>query len=353
MTATLEINLKKIENNVSIIKNLCDENNIEITGITKMFSGDPKIANMYLSGGLEKLGDSEISNLKNLSGIEAEKWMVRIPALSEIEDLIKYSDASLNSELEVIKEIEKQSKKQGKIHKIILMQELGDLREGILDREELIRTADYVLNSKWIELYGMGTNLTCLSFVQPSVENLSRLVKMSKEVFGNRKFMISGGNSSSIDLMLNKKMPVEINNLRLGESLIFGKERAKYKYLDGTYSDTFVLKAEIVEIKEKPSFPWGKIGADSYGRTPTFTDRGIRKRAICAVGRKSMDVGTTKPCDSGVGIVGASSDHLMLDISDSNKNYKIGDKISLKLGYASALLAMNSTYIKKEYITEI
>ncbi|MEG2144306.1 MAG: alanine/ornithine racemase family PLP-dependent enzyme, partial [Oscillospiraceae bacterium] len=135
----------------------------------------------------------------------------------------------------------------------------------------------------------------------------------------------------------------------LGESLLFGKERAKYQYLEGTHNDVFTLQCEIVELKDKPSLPWGTIGVDSYGNSPSFEDKGIRRKAICALGKQDFDLETSYPVDEGVKMLGASSDHLMLDITDSQKSYKIGDIIELRLGYFSTMRVFTSKYVEKVY----
>ena len=52
---------------------------------------------------------------------------------------------------------------------------------------------------------------------------------------------------------------------------------------------------------------------------PSFTDRGEKRlKAICATGKQDFDLETTVPVDSGILMLGYSSDHLMLDITDSD-----------------------------------
>ena len=100
------------------------------------------------------------------------------------------------------------------------------------------------------------------------------------------------------------------------------------------------------------SAPWGRFGVNSYGERPVFEDKGIRKRAICALGRQDCDTETMWPVDSGVEIIGASSDHLMLDITDSDMDYQVGDLVEFRLGYFSLMRAYTSDYVEKNYIRE-
>jgi len=354
MYPLLTVNTAHLRENVRVITDLCKEHGIKITAVTKVFRGDPVIAKVLVEEGISMLGDARVDNLERLQDISAEKWLIRPPMLSEVPRLVQFADASLNSEMAVIEAIDKEAGRIGKKHKVILMADLGDIREGYVDHEELIDAAKKVSAMKNAGLYGIGVNLTCFSFVQYDSEKLTQLRDLGRRVeeeTGAKLQIVSGGNSATVDLMLRDGIPEGVNNLRLGESVLFGKERAKYRFLPGTYSDVFTLKAEIVELKEKPSLPWGDIGVDSYGNRPTFTDRGPKRlKAICALGRQDFDAETTTPCDPDIIILGASSDHLMLDVSDSAKSYQVGDTIELKLGYFSTMRAFTSEYVHKEYI---
>ena len=353
---SLTIHLPHLRNNVHVIRELCESRGIQITAITKVFEGDPMIARVLVEEGMTMLGDSRVDNLEHMADIKAEKWLIRPPMLSEVARLVKYGDASLNSELAVIEAIAAECEKQGRRHKIILMADLGDIREGFVDYDEMVEVAKKVAAMPQVELYGIGVNLTCFSFVQYDTEKLTELVQLKKrveEATGVKLQVVSGGNSATLDLMLRGGIPEGVNNPRLGESVLIGKERTHYSFLPGSYHDVFTLHAEIVELKEKPSLPWGDIGFNSYGVKPTFVDRGPKRmKAICALGRQDFDPDIATPCDPGVILLGASSDHLMLDVTDSEKTYKVGDCIDLELGYFAMLRAFTSEYVRKEYLVE-
>lgn len=353
MYPKVRVDSKKLKNNINTLKSLCRERGIEIAGVTKVFAGNSKIAKILVDGGMKKLADSRIENLKNLKDLNCEKWLIRPPMKTQIDDLIEYADVSLNSELEIIEEIDKKAREKQKIHKVVLMVDLGDIREGYVDYDELIDVSIKVEKMENVHLYGIGVNLTCFSFIQSSREKLEELVRIAEKIESkiNRQLeIISGGNSATIDLMLRNEIPSRVNNLRLGESILFGKERAKYKYLENTNKDVFIIEAEIIEIKDKPSMPWGEIGVDSYGNKPEFTDMGIRKKAICALGKQDFDVETSRVVDENIKILGSSSDHLMLDITDSKTKYKLGDIIEIELGYFSTMRAFTSKYVEKNVL---
>ena len=205
---------------------------------------------------------------------------------------------------------------------------------------------------KGIKLLGIGSNLTCYGGVIPDSVSLNRLNSIKEKIeslYNIELEIISGGNSSSIHLLEDKELE-GINHLRIGESFIFGTESAYGKQLYGTNSNAFTIEAEIIEIKEKPSVPTGIIGKDAFGKTPTFVDRGVRKRILCAIGKQDIDLDTLYPFDNELIILGGSSDHLILDCHDCSRDYKIGDIVQFNIHYVSLLRAMTSEYIEKHVI---
>lgn len=352
MYPLMEINLEHLKKNILTLKNISKKSDIDITGITKVFCGDFNIAKIFVDNGIKILGDSRIENLKKLKSLKAEKWLIRLPMMSEIEELLEYSDASLNSEIKIIEKINEIALKKNIVHKIILMVDLGDIREGYTDYKELLEVAKKIEKMKGVYLYGIGVNLTCFSYTEPTEEKMNELSFIAENIekeIGRKLEVISGGNSSTINLLTASKINKKINNLRLGESILFGREVATYKKIENTYDDVFTLSCEIIELKEKPSLPWGKILKDEDENFPDFKDLGKRKRAICAIGKQDFDIKTTSPIENDLSFIGTSSDHLIIDVTDSQKKYEVGDIIKLKLGYLSTLRAFTSPYVKKIY----
>lgn len=343
----LIIHLDHLQHNCQTLINTCASYNKSILAICKAVTSDPNIVDAYISAGMTAIGDSRIYNLKKIYDKQVEKWLIRMPMASEIEDVVNYCHVSLQSEVSTIQLIEDYCQQNNKTHQIVLMIDLGDLREGFFDENEFCSTIDYVRSLHHVKLKGIGTNLTCLSFVIPDENNMNRLVQLAKKK--NIQF-ISGGNSASLAFMLENKMPNEINQLRLGESLLIGKERHNYQYLPDTYHDTFILNVQIIECKIKPSYPIGCVGKNSYGITPTFIDRGLRKRAILAIGHQDIDEKTLYPIDSDIQIIDCSCDHLVIDVTDCKRDYNVGDIVSFHLGYFSIMCAFTSCYIEKKYI---
>ncbi|NLY85574.1 MAG: alanine/ornithine racemase family PLP-dependent enzyme [Tissierellia bacterium] len=348
----LIVDYEILKNNVKTLVNLCNTKGIKVAGVTKVFCGNPQIAKAYVEGGVSFLADSRIENLQRLKDLDVPKIMLRLPMISEAEKIVEYADISLNSEIETIRALSEKALEKNLVHKVILMVDLGDLREGYYNDEDLFQAVEEVLELKGVKLVGLGTNLTCYGGVIPSIEHMDKLNRLKKEIeekFNIELEILSGGNSSSLHLLSDHDLQ-GINNLRLGESLVLGTESAYGQQLAGTRSDAFKLQVQVIEVKEKPSVPTGEIGRDAFGKVPTFVDRGVRKRILCAIGKQDIDLDTLYPVDKGITILGASSDHLILDGSDSEIDYKVGDIVEFTMHYVCLLRAMTSEYIKKELI---
>lgn len=351
----VEVKLSKITNNTEKIVSMCNEKGIEVTGVTKVFCAELPVIEAMLRGGIKQIGDARIQNLKKAKDLPCKKMLLRISMGSEAEDVVRYSDVSLNSELETIKAISRAAKALNKNHNIILMIDVGDLREGVLV-EDAIAIVGEILKLDNINLIGLGTNVTCYGGIIPDKNNLGKLIKLKhyiKQIFDVDLTVISGGNSSSLYMIMENSIPEEINQLRVGEAIVLGRETSFGKNIDSCYDDAFILKAEIVEIKNKPTVPTGRIGMDAFGQIPHFEDKGIRKRAIAAIGRQDMKVDGLIPLDKNIKIFGASSDHLILDVTDSEKNLKVGDIVEFKMDYGCLLASMTSQYVKKYYENEL
>ena len=361
MYPKLVVNLKKLEDNLNAVADITkDHGNCSLMIVTKGLCADPEMVKMVASNPkVDFLADSRVKNIATYADIAREAGkktvLLRIPMHAEAADVVKYVDLSFNSEISTIRLLNEEAAKAGVVHNILLMIDLGDLREGIFfQNEDLIYEAvEEVLKMDNINLYGIGVNLTCYGAIIPKNENLSQLVAIGRkleEKYNIKLEMISGGNSSSIYLVDKGELPEGINNLRLGESFLLGNDTAYETKLPGTVGDALVLQAQIVELKEKPSLPIGEVGVDAFGEKPYYEDRGIMKRAIIAIGKQDTDLGSMTPVDSQIEIMGGSSDHIILDVTHCDKEYKVGDIVEFELGYGGMLKTSTSPYVEREYI---
>lgn len=347
MYPQLEINIKKLHENASQIIKIAKQRNIKISLVTKVLAGNKKIVEELMNHDFTHIADSRIENLIKFKDFQLPKLLLRIPMLSELNKVVKYCDVSLNSDLSTIRKLNGIAKKHRIVHNIILMFDLGDLREGIFFQDNYLNLVNEILQLSNIKLLGIGTNLTCYGGIVPSIDNLSELVNINKIIekkFNYHLEIISGGNSSSLYLLENHDFPSEINNLRIGEAIFLGRETAYGHLLEGLHDDIFILKAQLVEVYNKPSYPIGEMSMDSFGNKPQIIDKGNMNRGILAIGKQDIQLDNLIPIGK-YQVIGGSSDHLIIDLN--NENYHSGDILSFKINYPGLLQLMTSKYVKK------
>jgi ornithine racemase len=349
MYPRIVINLNKYRHNLNFLNDHFAKKNVSMMAVTKVFLADQHLVDVINQTDVKMIGDSRFENFKHMKTTKP-KCLLRIPPISRVEEVCMYTDMSLQSEIEVIQALHKVAKKMNKKHQIILMFDLGDLREGIYYNSPYINIVEQVLRLEYIELKGIGTNLTCFGGVVPTQDTLLKLIQIKNQIeshFNIELDIVSGGNSSSIELLLNDEQPHEINQLRIGEALVLGRETAYGHLISGMHDDVFVLEAEIIELKTKPSLPEGILGMDAFGQQVNFVDLGLMNRAILAVGRQDCDPADLVP-PKDVEVLGGSSDHLIVHLKSDL--YKIGDVIQFKLTYGSLLRLMTSPYVRRVYV---
>ena len=349
MTAPrLEIDLKKIQDNARVLVARLADRGIGVTGVTKASLGSPEIAGALLRAGVSGLGDSRIENIEamRLAGVSAPMTLIRSPMLSQADRVVANAHVSFNTELDVVSKLSSAASKARRTHGIVLMVELGDLREGIMPGD-LEKTVRETLRFPNIVLKGIGANLACRSGVCPDSKNMAELSALADSIdatFGPMLEIVSGGNSASLNWALGGASMGRINDLRLGEAYLLGREPLHRQPIDGLHTDAITLFAEVIESKVKPSQPWGEIAQTAFGEAPPTGDRGHISQTILAIGRQDIDPsGLGAP--SGMEILGASSDHLVLDSGKCQT--PVGAEIGFQLNYSALVRAMTSPFVAK------
>ncbi|GAB2828128.1 alanine racemase [Actinocorallia aurea] len=346
------IDLGVIERNARAVTRACARYGVSVFGVTKGACGMPQVARAMLRGGVIGIGESRPENIRRLraAGISDPVLLLRSPPPDLADETVRLADLSLNSELETIQALSRAAERRSRVHEVILMVDLGDLREGVWP-SELMPAVARIVAWPGVRLVGLGTNLTCFGAVLPSEENMGRLAGYARRVreeFGLELPHVTGGNSSSLPFLLEGRMPPGITNLRLGETILQG---GRDTFFDEPWEEldrsAFTLEADLLEVKVKPSVPVGEVGVDAFGGRPIFTDRGDRLRGILNVGREDVDVAVLHPVEAGVEVLGASSDHLIVDVTEMAPPPSVGDRLRFHLGYGALLAAMTSEYVKK------
>lgn len=350
-TPRITVDLGKIEHNTRTIVELCRAHHIEVCGVTKATCGHPEVARAMLRGGAGGIADSRLENIRRMqaAGVATSFMLLRIPAMSIVDNVVEAVSVSLNTEPSVLKALSDAAQRRGSIHEVILMVDLGELREGVWpdDLASLVRA---VLEMPGIRIRGLGANLACFSGVIPTEENMQLLLELAAEIeqeFALRPEWLSAINSSGLELIAAGMMPGGINHARIGEAILLGRETVRRKPWPGTYQDAFVIHAEVLAVNRKPSRPLGERSEDAFGGMPQFQDHGEGLRALLNLGREDVDVAGIVPCEPGVVILGASSDYLVADVGAAARPICVGDELAFIPNYSALLTAMTSEYVKK------
>ncbi len=356
----LEIDLGKFEDNLYAVRQRCREKGVNCAGVVKGFWALPRMAELVQAAGYDQLASSRLSQIAAMReyGLQGPFMLIRIPALSEIKELTRLCDYSLQSQITTIQALNDECALAGKKHKVIIMADLGDLREGFWSKEMAVAACLHVERDlPMLELAGVATNLGCYGAVRATTDKMNELVSLAREVesmIGRKLEIVSGGGSNEFCLLHKGGLPEGINHIRVGEAISsprmslenYGilEEAGEYLHLD-----VFTLKAEVIEVDTKPSVPIGELGVDGFGHRPVFEDKGMRRRALVALGKADVSPDELIPRRQGVEILGASSDHMILDITDCETAVKLGDILEFDLNYVSMLALTGASDIPKLY----
>ena len=355
MYPAIAANLPKIRDNAEIILRACGQAGVALSLVTKAFLADKAIVAALDDLPFHSLADAR---LINLAGVRTDrpKMLLRIGDPAQAQAIVCHSDISLESEMATLKALASAAEEQDRSHKVILMIDLGDLREGIFhqDRAGILRAAKLICKSPWLELYGIGSNLSCFGGIVPDQENLGRLLEIAawlRRMLDLPIPIVSGGNSSSLGLLFAGRLPSGVNHLRVGEGLLLGMDTATGLPFPQLHQDTFTVKARLGEVQRKPSRPSGQSGPNAFGERLSFPDLGPMRRGIALIGRQDIDPRGLTPLDPEVRILGASSDHLILDLGQKAR-HKVGDLLFFRPDYGALLRAYTSPYVMRTYTNQ-
>lgn len=350
------IDLEKLKHNIRVIKGWMEEHDASWTVVTKVLCGHTDTLRALQMLGVRSMGDSRLANLRAIERISTdfETWYLRVSDMSSVKEVAGLADVSLNSEISVIKALNDEARRIGKVHRIVIMIELGDLREGILPGS-LITFYKSVFELSNIEVIGIGANLGCMAGTVPNVDQFMQLAlyrELLELKFHKELPIISGGSSAVLPLLLDGQLPKSINHFRIGEAIFLGTDLVNGGLLPKLMDDAIILKAEIAEIKEKGLVPLAETGlmtpfeASHADQELAPGQRGYR--AIVSVGQLDTDISGLTPVSSGHQIAGASSDVTVVNIGDDAGGLKVGDTIQFRPNYAALLRLMSGKYIEKE-----
>lgn len=353
--AFVTLDTDKLAHNFKYLNNLFAKKGVKWTAVTKMLCGNKKYLDVLINMGVLEVCDSRVTNLKRIKSLnpDVETAYIKPPPKRSVNSIVQYADVSFNTEYETIKLLSEAAVAQDKVHKVIIMIELGELREGVM-REDFIDFYSKVFKLPNIDVIGIGTNLTCMYGVLPNHDKLVQL-SLYKELIEakfNRKIpYVSGGTSVTIPLIFQGLLPEGVNHFRVGETLFLGTDVYNNKPYDEMHNDVFKLYAEIIELIEKPTVPMGDIGQNLTGEVKEFeasNEAESSYRAIIDLGLLDVESGHYQPVDENVVLAGESSDMIVVDLGENPAKYKVGDLLEFKLTYMGTLRVMHSDYVDKK-----
>ena len=159
---------------------------------------------------------------------------------------------------------------------------------------------------------------------------MNQFVGAIENELGFRLKMISGGNSSMLPQLMYNDLG-RINELRIGETLFRGIDTTTLQPMPRLYQDAITLEAEIIEIKPRV------IGTNQ-----------CYLQAILDIGYIDIYIEKIIPINDKVKIIGATSDHLMVDL-DNQDFYQVGDTMQFSLEYEALSQVMYQQRLSKRY----
>lgn len=358
--AFITLNQHKLKDNYNYLNSLFQANGIEWSVVAKVLCGNRKYLEELIALGFRQICDSRVDNLETVKSIDPdiETVFIKPPAKRNISRIVRFADVSFNTEYETIKLLSDEAVRQDKLHKIVIMLELGELREGVMG-EQFIDFYAKVFQLPNIRVAGIGTNLTCMYGVLPNHDKLIQLClyKQLIEAKFNKKIpYITGGSSVTIPLIDKGLLPSGINHFRVGETLFLGTDVYNSQPFEHMHNDVFKLYAEIIELNEKPGVPIGELGQNLTGQTVSFDESAAGTssfRAIVDIGLLDVEDGHIQPKHEDMQVVGASSDMIVIDLGKNPRQLKVGDLIEFGMDYMGVLRIMNSDYVDKRFENEI
>ncbi len=334
----ITINLNKLKYNIQHTLDLCKAKSINLAPVVKSICSDQPIIDCFNQADVSIIADSRLDNFAKMDTTK-ERFLIRPGFVGEAPDIVKHCDTSLQTDLKTIMALDKEAAKANVTHNIILLVDLGDLRDGILytEQDTLLSCAAFVHTSENLKLTGIATNYNCFLGYLPDEKNMQELVNLHKLImpfYDTPNPVISGGNSSSVSMLLSDErcFPEEFNQLRMGEAIMLGRDPSHNTFIPGYETDVFTLHVPIIEVYEK--------------KTPSGD---IMRRGILAIGKQDLQLDHIIPRDNRVKVLGGCSDECVVDLTDAPE-FKSGDELTFHLEYGALMTAFAGSFINKQYI---
>jgi len=350
----LIVDIEKLKHNIRYLVEFCRQRDIEMAGILKGPGFNQRIIQELLSNGVDTLGFGRLPLNRDSIDFSAKKTVfISLPSIQDIDQIVQVFDVSFHSQFSVIKHLNDHLIDQNRFHKIVLMVDTGDLREGVLPEEvvSFVRKIHEIKNKRF-EFTGIAANLGCCAGILPTLENLSIMQELTLDIeamIGSRLETVSMGGSLMLEWAKNRTLPKRINQLRLGESVFLGHIPTYDHKHAGLYDDVLIFKSDVLEASEKRIHPPANPGKNALGVKAEFTHTGIRKRAVLNFGVSDTYPEGLTPVDEGLKIVSVNSNYTIIDFTDSGEDLKPGDFLEFKMNYQAMFQCFISPFTSLFY----
>jgi len=348
------VDLDCLTDNATKVHSLSQEHGLGVVAVTKGVTSDAEIVQAFMRGGIHSIGDSRVHDFLSLRQEEfgvLELTLLRQPPRSQIHLVPHITDRAFISELSAMEALGEAALAKGTICDVLAVVEMGDRRDGVpmSDLTSFVLAASKIAG---VEVVGLAGNVGCITGLLPTAENQELFGAAAERVrreTGLSLPIVSTGGTVALDLIEHGLLSSAVTELRAGEALLLGVSTTDSRVIPWLRQDAFVLEAEVIEVRDKPSAPDGPVGLDAEGRRPRVVDRGVRRRAVVALGFTDTDPDALLPLDDGVTIAGSSSDHMVLDVTEAGHDFCEGDVVHFRMKYAALLHSMLSPYVAREY----
>lgn len=350
----LTVDLARLRQNARTLIAWCRARGVEVTAVTKLVASHPTVVRALFEGGVASFADSHLGNLEKIRrlSLPVETMLLRPPMAWECARAPLAADICCASDVSTLQLLSRHAAKAGRSVKVVVMVEMGNLREGVLpcDAPAVCREVAALPN---LRLHGIGTIFGCLSGVAPArgdLEKLAALRRNLEEELGQPLPLLSGGSGSNIQMLIDEGFPEGVNHLRMGEAFFMGVEALGRRPIPFLSQDVFRFHAQVLEVRVKPSASSGDMAMDAFGRYTAFDDRGLRRRALVATGRQEVVPEDLVCLDPRLTIAGATGDQMVVDVDGcSPDEYLPGSIIAFQPAYGAVLYAFNSPYVRKAF----
>ena len=337
----LTINLDKLKYNIQHTFDLCKANFLDLAFVTKSFCADPEIMKVVEESPITTIADSRIQNFANMHTSKC-KLLIRPSVPGEADDVIRFSDMSVQSSMESVQALGNAAAKQNQTHAILIMVDPGDLRDGIYvdNKEDILHMATFIHNHPHLSLNGIAANYNCFLGLQPLPDNMKKLsdvFELLRPYYDVDTPILSGGNSSSVKLLTQHtyEIPSNFTQFRMGEAIVLGRDPADNTFIEDYMTDVFTLSVPLLEVSTKP----------------VQTESGIKRmrRGVLALGQQDLQTNHLIPKDTSIQILGSCSDETVLNL-DSREDLKAGDCLDFNLEYGALMTLFAGQYYNKTYV---